>query len=80
MLVDIWHLKLGCPEETPGYVVNRLCGSGVQIMLDAVRMIKLGEAENIICCGAENMTMIPHLVYGSRFGTKYGRSKQLICC
>lgn len=68
-------LKLGCPEETPGYVVNRLCGSGVQIMLDAVRMIKLGEADNILCCGAENMTMIPHLVYGSRFGTKYGPLK-----
>lgn len=68
-------LKLGCLEETPGYVVNRLCGSGVQIMLDAVRMIKLGEADNILCCGAENMTMIPHLVYGSRFGTKYGPLK-----
>lgn len=68
-------LKLGCPEHTPGYVVNRLCGSGIQIILDAVKMIKLGEANSVLCCGAENMTMIPHLVYGSRFGTKYGALK-----
>jgi acetyl-CoA acyltransferase 2 len=68
-------LKLGCPDQTPGYVVNRLCGSGIQVILDAVRMIKLGEAQNILCCGAENMSLIPHLVYGSRFGTKYGSLK-----
>ncbi|MGK0367610.1 MAG: acetyl-CoA acyltransferase 2 [Thermoproteota archaeon] len=68
-------LKLGCPQNTPGYVVNRLCGSGIQAILDAFRMIKLGEANCILSAGSENMSMIPHLVYGSRFGTKYGSLK-----
>lgn len=65
-------LKLGMPEETPGYVVNRLCGSGIQIVLDAVRQIKLGESNCVLTAGSENMSMMPHLVYGSRFGTRYG--------
>ncbi len=65
-------LKLGMPEQTPGYVVNRLCGSGIQVILDAVRQIKLEESECVLAAGAENMSMMPHLVYGSRFGTRYG--------
>jgi acetyl-CoA acyltransferase 2 len=65
-------LKLEMPQETPGYVVNRLCGSGIQIILDAVRQIKLGESSCVLAAGAENMSMMPHLVYGSRFGTRYG--------
>lgn len=65
-------LKLGMPQKTPGVTVNRLCGSGIQSILDAVRMIKLGEAEICLAGGTENMSLMPHLVYGSRFGTKYG--------
>lgn len=65
-------LKVGAPVKTPGYVVNRLCGSGIQAIADAVRLIKLGEANMVIASGTENMSMAPHLLYGTRFGTKYG--------
>lgn len=65
-------LNLGCPETIPAKVTNRLCGSGIDVMLEASRLIKLGEAEIVLCAGAENMSMAPHLIYGSRFGTKYG--------
>lgn len=65
-------LKLGMPIHTPGYVVNRLCGSGIQVILDAVRQIKLSESQCVLAAGSENMSLMPHLVYGSRFGTKYG--------
>ena len=68
-------LKLGCRQETPGVVVNRLCGSGIEAILGAARLIKLGEAECVLAAGTENMSMVPHLVYGSRFGTKYGALK-----
>jgi acetyl-CoA acyltransferase 2 len=68
-------LKLGCRQETPGVVVNRLCGSGIEAILDAARLIKLGEAQCVLAAGTENMSMVPHLVYGSRFGTKYGSLK-----
>jgi len=65
-------LKSGANLETPGHCLNRLCGSGAQSILDATQLIVLGEAEAVIAAGSENMSNIPHLVYGSRFGTKYG--------
>lgn len=68
-------LKSGLPVETPGVIVNRLCGSGIQGLIDAARLIRTSEAEAIIVSGAENMSMAPHLTYGARFGTKYGSLK-----
>lgn len=65
-------LKSGLKTETPGIVINRLCGSGIQAIIDATRLIRTNEAQAILVGGAENMTMTPHLTYGARFGTKYG--------
>lgn len=70
-------LKLGCRQETPGLVLNRLCGSGIEAILSAARLIKLGEAHCVLAAGTENMSMVPHLTYGSRFGTKYGALKSV---
>lgn len=70
-------LKLGCRQETPGLVLNRLCGSGIEAILTAARLIKLGEAQCVLAAGTENMSMVPHLTYGSRFGTKYGSLKSV---
>lgn len=68
-------LKSGLKLTTPGIVINRLCGSGIQSIIDAARLIRAKECESVLVAGAENMTMIPHLVYGSRFGTRYGSLK-----
>src|SRR5687768_2789803 len=68
-------LKAGLPVETPGVIVNRLCGSGIQALIDGARLIRNQEAEVLLLAGAENMTMVPHLTYGARFGTKYGPLK-----
>lgn len=68
-------LKLAMPVSTPGFSVNRLCGSGIQAILDATRQIRLGESRCVLVSGSENMSMLPHLVYGSRFGTRYGELK-----
>jgi acetyl-CoA C-acetyltransferase/acetyl-CoA acyltransferase 2 len=68
-------LKCGMKVTAPGIVINRLCGSGIQALLDAARLIRTQEASAVLVAGAENMSMVPHLVYGSRFGTKYGALK-----
>lgn len=68
-------LKSGGKTEAPGHCVNRLCGSGAQSIVDAARLILLEEAQAVVAAGTENMSNIPHLVYGSRFGTKYGALK-----
>lgn len=70
-------LKLNVPENRSAYNVNRLCGSGIQSILDAARLIRLGEANCVLAGGVENMSLIPHLSYGARFGTKYGPLKSV---
>jgi len=70
-------LKIKAPITVPGIVINRLCGSGIEAILSAARLIKLKEAECVLAAGAENMSMVPHLTYGARFGTKYGSLKSV---
>lgn len=68
-------LRLGADIKTPGYNVNRLCGSGFQAITDAYNIILRDEAKCVLVAGAESMSDTPHLVYGSRFGTRYGALK-----
>ena len=52
-------LLAGLPYEIPAVTVNRLCGSGLEAVADAARMIALGEAECAIAGGVESMTRAP---------------------
>jgi acetyl-CoA C-acetyltransferase/acetyl-CoA acyltransferase 2 len=68
-------LKSGGEIATPAYTVNRLCGSGIQAISDARTLIQTGQAECVVAVGVENMSLAPHLVYGARFGTRFGPLK-----
>ncbi|MEZ0229536.1 MAG: acetyl-CoA C-acyltransferase [Planctomycetota bacterium] len=70
-------LKAGIPNETPALTVNRLCGSGIEAIVQAARYIKLGEADVILAGGMENMSQAPHVVRGGRTGFKFGRKIEL---
>ena len=61
-------LKAGCPIETPGLTVNRLCGSGFQAVISAAEQILLGEARVVLAGGTENMSQSPHVIRGARWG------------
>jgi len=50
------------PVSVAGVTVNRLCGSGMQAIIDGVRAITLGEADLIIAGGAESMTRAPFVM------------------
>jgi acetyl-CoA acyltransferase len=52
-------LIAGLPYEVPGVTVNRLCGSGLEAINDAARMIAVGEATVAIAGGVESMTRAP---------------------
>lgn len=52
-------LIAGLPYEIPAVTVNRLCGSGLEAVADAARMIALGEAECALAGGVESMTRAP---------------------
>ncbi|HZA14414.1 MAG TPA: thiolase family protein [Myxococcaceae bacterium] len=52
-------LLAGLPHTVPAATVNRLCGSGLEAVVQAARMIRLGEAEIAIAGGVESMTRAP---------------------
>jgi 3-oxoadipyl-CoA thiolase len=56
-------LLAGLPVTVPGVTVNRLCGSGMQAVADAARLIMTGEADLVIAGGVEQMSRAP-LVMG----------------
>jgi acetyl-CoA acetyltransferase family protein len=70
-------LKSGCPEETPGLTVNRLCGSGFQAIVTGAEEIILGEAEVALVGGGESMSQAPHIARGLRWGLPLGKMPPL---
>src|SRR5690242_4544913 len=68
-------LKAGLKIETPALTVNRLCGSGMQSIVNAAQMIQLGEASVVLAGGMESMSQAPHVVRGARWGLGLGEGK-----
>ena len=55
-------LLAGIPVSTAGCTVNRLCGSGMQAVIDAARAISNGEGGLFIAGGVESMTRSPFVM------------------
>jgi acetyl-CoA acetyltransferase family protein len=66
-------LKAGVPNRVPALTVNRLCGSGIQSIINAAEQIELGEASAVLAGGMENMSQAPHVIRGARKGFKLGQ-------
>ncbi|MFL6245164.1 MAG: acetyl-CoA C-acetyltransferase [Thermoanaerobaculia bacterium] len=66
-------LKAGVPKNVPALTVNRLCGSGIQSVINAAEQIELNEATTILAGGMENMSQAPHVIRGARKGFKLGQ-------
>jgi acetyl-CoA C-acetyltransferase len=52
-------LLAGLPVEVAGATVNRLCGSGLNAVVDAARAVTLNEARLVVAGGVESMTRAP---------------------
>ncbi|MFC9515059.1 thiolase family protein [Nocardiaceae bacterium NPDC056970] len=55
-------LLAGLPHTIPGVSVNRLCGSGAEAVLSAVRRVAVGDAEIAIAGGSESMSRAPYVL------------------
>jgi len=71
-LARVAALNAGIPQEAPALTVNRLCGSGLQAIISAAQMMKLGEAGVAVAGGAESMSNAPYHDHGQRWGRKMG--------
>ena len=67
----------GCAEGTPAYNVNRLCGSGLQAIVNASQSILLGDTDIAIGGGAENMSRAPFASLNMRWGARMGDTKMV---
>ncbi|MGQ4511163.1 acetyl-CoA C-acyltransferase [Streptomyces sp. DW26H14] len=52
-------LLAGLPVSVPGVTVNRLCGSGLEAVIQAARAIALGDASVVLAGGVESMSRAP---------------------
>ena len=64
-------MKAGIPVETPAYLVNQLCGSGLRAVALGYQAIRNGDASVIVAGGQESMSMAPHAAH-LRNGQKMG--------
>jgi acetyl-CoA C-acetyltransferase len=68
-------LLAGFPVSVAGSTVNRLCGSGLQAIMDAGRAIMCGEGGLYIACGVESMSRAPFVF--SKSEDKFSRKAEM---
>lgn len=65
-------LAAGLPIETPGYQLDRRCGSGLQAVVNAAMMVQTGAADLVVAGGCESMSNVEHYTTDIRNGVKAG--------
>lgn len=71
-LARVAAVRAGIPVSTPALTLNRLCGSGLQAIISAAQVIRLGEATVAVAGGAENMSRAPYWITTLRWGQRMG--------
>jgi len=69
-------MNAGIDKETPAYVVNQVCGSGLRTVALGFQSIKNHDANIVIAGGQESMSQSPHCMH-LRSGTKMGDTKMI---
>jgi acetyl-CoA C-acetyltransferase len=64
-------VNAGIPFETPAWIVNQLCGSGLRAVALGYQAILNGDAAIVVAGGQESMSQAPHAAY-LRSGQKMG--------
>jgi len=67
----------GLDQQTPTVTLNKMCGSGLEAIIQAARAVALGDAEIVVAGGMESMTNAPYLMPGARGGLRMG-DKQVV--
>ncbi len=67
-------LRAGVPQSVPALIVNRLCGSGFEAVVQGAIYLMTGQAEAVLVGGTESMSQAPLVVRGARWGFPLGKS------
>lgn len=70
-------IHAGLPVEVPAMTVNIVCGSGLEAVNMAARLVKHGDADIVIAGGLESMSMAPYALTKGRYGYRMGDATML---
>jgi acetyl-CoA C-acetyltransferase len=62
----------GCPDTTPAWTLNKVCGSGLKAVISGAQAIALGDAEVVVAGGMESMSNVPYYDRAARTGARMG--------
>ena len=65
----------GLSEHTPTVTVSKVCGSGMESIIQAARAVMVGDANVVVAGGMESMTNAPYLLPKMRGGTRMGHGQ-----
>lgn len=65
-------IKAGLPFSTTAETLNIVCGSGLDAVNSAARMIQSGDADIVVAGGMESMSKAPFALPDARFGYRMG--------
>lgn len=65
-------IAAGIPDKVPALTLNRLCGSSVEAIISAAKMIALGECDIAVAGGVESMSQSPYVTKSMRWGRRMG--------
>ncbi|MGF1623000.1 MAG: thiolase family protein [Rhodomicrobiaceae bacterium] len=66
-------LYSGVPQGVPAHLVQRVCGTGIEVIMQASDSVSLGRASLALCVGAESMSRNPVASYTHRGGFRLGQ-------
>jgi len=66
-------LYAGAPIEAPAHLVQRICGTGLEVIAQAADSVSLGRVELTLAAGCESMSRNPVAAYTHRNGFAMGR-------
>ncbi len=67
--------KIGLPDTTPAYTVNKACASSLKALTLAAGAIRLGEQEVVLAGGHEAMSRTPYFLPRARWGYRLGHAE-----
>lgn len=67
-------IKAGLPVTTTAETINVVCGSGLDCVNSAARMIQCGDADIVAAGGMESMSNAPYALKQARFGYRMGNA------
>ena len=65
-------LNAGLPQSVEATTINKMCGSGMQAVIQASEALQAGSADIIVAGGMESMTNAPYLLPKHRSGARIG--------